>query len=105
MRRLGLAVRHALVVLLAAAVVAWLLAYLGFSPFLSAFLMGSLAAFVSGWDKYSQLPPDSPALRPAQLSNREYSASRQNADEPERTRAPFPWRSLLKMLAVLVVLV
>lgn len=58
MRRIWLAVRHALPLLFVTAFIAWLLDYLGLSPFLAAFLTGLVAVFQYGLDKYRQLPPE-----------------------------------------------
>jgi hypothetical protein len=92
----------------AAAVFAWLFAYLGLGPFLAAFLTGCVAAFQSGLDKYSQLPQDPrPTPRAHEPDRREYTPDRQSTldgDARGEPRRRFPSRLLLLILVIIVLL-
>src|SRR4051794_22637797 len=105
MRRLGLAVRHALPVLLVTVLMAWLLDYFGLSPFLTGLLTSFAEVFQYGLDKYRQIPPDPKPLKRRGASVAP-TARHTGNDIAFRTkhRRRFPLRSIVWVLVIVLVL-
>lgn len=104
MRRLGLAVKHALPVLFVTVLIAWLLDYLGLSPFLTGLLTGFAAVFQYGLDKYRQLPPDPrPPERRGASAAPAPRRTESGAPAPAKRRRPFQFRRVFWGLIIILV--